>query len=304
MDQKVHLIWSLYHGKSLFEVLCDSLKEEGEKYGVVIPWYIMTSKENNDDTIAFFQNHQYFAYPKEDIFFFIQGELPMIDINGKILLDTNGMPKLAADGHGGVFESLLKNNAIADMKKRGIEWIFIAGVDNPLVKMVDPIFIGVAEENKHLGGSKTIVKSNPKEKVGAFCKKDGRPYVIEYTELPDELAAAKDENGEYLYGEGHMLFNMFNIKVIEDLGKNKLPYHPAFKKAEYLDESGKTVTPEGPNAYKFEAFIFDVFPMLDEVTLLRVKREEEFAPIKSLTGEDSAESAKVLYENYMKNKKK
>ena len=181
------------------------------------------------------------------------------------------------------------------MQKRNIEWIFIAGVDNCLVKMVDPLFIGISEEKKVLAASKSLVKANPKEKVGVFCRKNGRPSVIEYTEISDEMAEKRDENDELVYGESHVLFNMFNIKAIEQVGRERLPYHPAFKKANFIDEKGNLVEATEPNSYKFESFLFDVFERLDEMLILRVKREEEFAPVKNATGTDSPETARELY---------
>ncbi len=291
--------FKLIGNKTLFELICETLKEGKNKYNTSIPWYIMTSVENNDDTVRFFEDNNYFGYPKNDVVFFKQGELPMIDISGKILLDNNGFVKQAADGHGGIFNAILKNNLLQDMKSRGLEWLFISGIDNCLVKMCDPIFMGLTIEKNYLAAGKSLVKANSKEKVGVFCKRNGKPSVIEYTEISDEMAEMRDEQGELLFGEGHVLMNMFNIKAIENLEKNNLPYHSAYKKAEYLDATGKLVVPETPNAYKFESFIFDAFSNLDDMLIMRVKREEEFAPVKNAEGVDSPETARKLYENYM-----
>lgn len=287
--------------KTLFELICDTLKKNNNIYNVTIPWYIMTSKENNDETINFFEKKNYFNYPKEAIFFFKQGELPMVNEEGKILLDKNGFVKKAADGHGGIFEALYQSNLLDDMKSRGLEWLFISGIDNPLVKMVDPIFIGLTIKNNCLIAGKSLVKSKPEEKVGVFCKRNGRPSVIEYTEITDEMSKMRDEKGELLYGEAHVIMNMFNIKALEMLAKNKLPYHSAHKKAEYINEKGELVTPTEPNAYKFESFIFDSFSNLDNMLIMRVKREEEFAPVKNAKGEDSPETARKLFNDYQKN---
>ena len=288
--------------KSLFQILCESLKEANQQYKVVVPWYIMTSKENNKDTINFFENNAYFGYPKEKIKFFIQGELPMMGTDGKILLNEQGLVKEAADGHGGIFEAMVKSNIIQDMKDNKIEWIFIGGVDNVLVKMVDPVLIGLAKEKHVLAAGKSLVKAGPKEKVGVFCKKNGKPSVVEYTEITDEMAEQQDENGELVYGESHILCNLFNIDCLEEIGKNKLPYHSAFKKATYRKENGEIVVPTEPNAYKFEAFIFDAFEKLDDMVILRVKREEEFAPVKNASGVDSPETARKLYNDFIKNR--
>ena len=161
--------------KSLFELLADALKEEGKKYDVVIPWFIMTSRENNKETVEFFEKNKFFGYRKDkDIFFFIQGELPMVDTEGKILIGEDGLIKQAADGHGGIYESLVKNGMTQKMRQLGVEWVFIGGVDNCLVKMVDPVLMGVAIDKKVTVACKSIVKANPHEKVGVFCKRNGR----------------------------------------------------------------------------------------------------------------------------------
>lgn len=289
--------------KPLFTLLSETIREAEEKYDTIIPWYIMTSRENNYKTTEFFKRHNYFDMGEKNIKFFMQNELPMIDTEGKILVDEKGIVKEAADGHGGIFEAMRKDGIIKDMQLRGIEWIFIAGVDNVLAKMVDPLLTGIAIDQNCLAAGKSVVKSNPKERVGVFCKKDNKPSVVEYTEITDEMAEAIDEKGELLYGESHILCNLFNIKAIEEIAKNKLPYHTAFKKAKYIDKNGVIVVPEKPNAYKFEAFIFDAFERLDNMAIMRVKREEEFAPVKNAEGVDSPETATKLYLDYIKNKK-
>lgn len=287
--------------KSLFELLCDGIKEEAKKYDVTIPWFIMTSRENNKETVEFFEKNKYFGYQKDkNIFFFIQGELPMVDTEGKILIGEDGLIKLAADGHGGIYESLVKSGMTKKMQQMGVEWVFIGGVDNCLVKMVDPILMGIAIDKEVTVACKSVVKANPHEKVGVFCKRNGKPNVIEYTEITDEMAEQRDENGELLYGESHILCNLFSVGAIERMGAEPLPYHVAFKKASYIDKDGNLVQPDSPNAYKFEAFLFDAFGEVDEMAVLRVKREEEFAPVKNAdsAGVDCPKTAKELYENY------
>lgn len=285
--------------KSLFELLCDYLKNESAKYNVQIPWFIMTSKENNSATIEFFKKNKYFGYEK-NIHFFVQGELPMVDTEGKILIGEDGLIKEAADGHGGVYESLLKSGMTEKMKELGVEWVFIGGVDNCLVKMVDPVLMGIAIDKGVTAAGKSVVKANPHEKVGVFCKKNGKPSVIEYIDISEEMAEATDKDGELLYGESHILCNLFNISAIERMGKTPLPYHSAFKKATYIDKDGNKVVPDKPNAYKFEAFLFDAFGEVDDMAILRVKREEEFAPVKNATGVDSPETARKLYNDFYK----
>ena len=287
--------------KSLFELLSDSLKEQGKKYNVVIPWFIMTSEENNEDTVKFFAKHRNFGYEKDkNLFFFKQGELPMVDTEGKILIGEDGLVKEAADGHGGIYEALVKNGMTKKMRELGVEWIFIGGVDNCLVKMVDPVLMGIAIQKHVTAAGKSVVKANPQEKVGVFCKRNGRPSVVEYTEIPKEMAEAKDSRGELIYGESHILCNLFNIDAVERMGTKPLPYHVAYKKATYIDKNGNKVVPDGPNAYKFEAFLFDAFGELDDMAVLRVKREEEFAPVKNAEGVDSPETARELYRKVYK----
>ncbi len=287
--------------KSLFELLSDGIKEEAKKYGVTIPWFIMTSRENNKATIEFFEKHKYFGYQKDkNIFFFIQGELPMMDTEGKILIGEDGLIKLAADGHGGIYESLVKTGMTKKMKELGVKWVFIGGVDNCLVKMVDPVLMGVAIDQQVTVACKSVVKANPQEKVGVFCKRNGKPNVIEYTEITENMAEARDKDGELLYGESHILCNLFSVDAVERMGANPLPYHVAFKKAKYIDKDGNLIEPDSPNAYKFEAFLFDAFGEVDEMAVLRVKREEEFAPVKNAdtAGVDCPKTARELYKKF------
>ena len=294
--------FGLENHKSIFEVLCDRLKEAYKKYNVYIPWYIMTSRQNNEETNNFFEKNNYFGYSKENVYFFKQGELPVLNDQGKLMLNKEGNINTAADGHGGIFISMEKEKITENMKQRGIKWVFIGPVDNVLIKMIDPIFIGICQDKNVLAGGKSIIKAYPEERVGVFCKKDGKPDVIEYTEISKEMAEMKNDKGELVYAESHINCNMFNIDIIEKISKNKLPYHCAHKKIEYLNKEGQVVKPEEPNAYKFEAFIFDAFKMLDEMTIFRVKREEEFAPIKNAEGKDSPETALELYKNFYSNR--
>ena len=285
--------------KSIFEVLCETFKDAWRKYDTIIPWYIMTSRENNDATIAFFREHNYFGYPEEAIHFFKQGELPMVALDGKILLDTDGTVKKAANGHGGTLKSLETNHILDDMKEAGIEWVFINGVDNVLVKPIDPLLIGMSIYNKVLGAVKSIEKTDPKEKVGVFCRKNKKVGVVEYTEIDDKMANLRDDYGSLVYGDANAIFHLYNIKGLEKVSELSLPYHTAIKKAKYIDANGKLVEGTEPNAYKFEMFIFDSYEMFDDVVVLRVKREEEFAPIKNAEGQDSPETARKLYKDYL-----
>lgn len=289
--------------KYLFEIIVDTLKRANDKYNVIIPWYIMTSNENNEDTISFLEEHNYFGYPKEYVYIFEQGKLPLINEQGKLLIGSDGLIKEASNGNGGIFNSMLKKGAIADMDKRGIEWLFIGSVDNILLKYVDVLLLGLTASKGNQIGTRTVLKRSPDEKVGVLCKQNNRVKVIEYTELPDDIAGITDDNGELVFGESHIMCNLFNINAVKRSSTKELEYHVAFKKSDYLDKNGNLVEPEKENAYKFEKFIFDSFKIFDDIAILRGKREEDFAPVKNMTGEDSPETAKKLYENYWKNRK-
>ena len=307
--------------KSIFQILTEIMKKGRNNYQVDIPWYIMTSEENHDDTVRFFRENDCFGYPKGAIMFFKQAKLPMFDEEGKILVGEDKQIKQAADGHGGVFDALRNSGCIKDMKRRGVEWIFVTGVDNIIVEPIDPTFVGLAIENNVLAAGKSVVKARPEEKVGMYCKKNGETTVIEYSEISPEMANERNEDGTLKYNQSHILNNMFNIQVMNALATQKLPVHLAHKKANYLDENGELVEATEPNAYKCEKFMFDVFHILKGVAdkynalnqgaragekekvkrelkdfiIMEVEREQEFAPVKNATGVDSPETASELY---------
>lgn len=285
-------------GKYLFEILAENLKEANQKYGKIIPWYIMTSKENNEETINFMEKHNYFGYDKNAVRFFAQSELPLLDINGKLLVGKDMRIKEASDGNGGTYSSLRASGSLAEMKEKGIKWVFIGGVDNALLKMADTILLGMAIKKKVQIASKSIVKANPHERVGVFAKMNGHPKVIEYSEMPDKMAEEVDYDGELKYGEAHIMCNLYTIEAIEKISKETLIYHSAFKKNAYIDENGKEVIPTEPNSFKFESFIFDAFELFDDIAILRGKREDDFAPVKNKEGVDSPKTAKELYEKF------
>ena len=291
-------------GKYLFEILVDNLKEANKKYQTTIPWYIMTSKENHDETYQFLEKNNYFGYNKNYVTLFKQGELPLMSLDGKLLIGKNKLIKLASDGNGGTFASLRISGALADMKERGIKWVFIGSVDNVLLKMVDTVLLGFAIKKGVQIASKSIAKANPHERVGVFCQMNGHPKVIEYSELPEKMAEEIDESGELKYGESHVMCNLFTIEAIEEISKQPLIYHSAIKKNSYLDEKGKEVIPTEKNCYKFEAFIFDAFTFFDDIAILRGKREDDFAPVKNKEGVDSPKTAKELYEKFWNNRPK
>ena len=281
--------------KYIFEIIIDRLKKAEKQYNVTIPWYVITIKENHQYTILFLEKNNYFGYNKDKIKFFKQGELPLIDTQGKIILDENAKIKEAADGNGGIYEALSKSGMLQELKQNQIEWIFISGIDNILSNFVDPILLGLTIKENNVIASKSVAKANPQEKVGVFCKMNGKPKIIEYIDLPEEMAEELDENGELMYGEVNIGTYLYNRSVLENLANAKLPYHAAFKKSGYLNANGKFIEPDEPNVFKFETFIFDAFTRYDDMTIMRVKREDEFAPVKNRTGNDSPETAVKLY---------
>lgn len=290
--------------KYLFQIIAENLHIANEKYSVVLPWYIMTSTENNEETISFFEKNDYFGYPKQDVKFFTQRNLPLVLASGDLILDENYNIKEAADGNGCIYSAMAADGVLDDMKKRNIKWAFIGAVDNVLLNMVDPILLGLTIYEKHEAASKSVAKASPKEKVGVFCIANGVPSVIEYSELPEEMAEKRDEEGELLFGEAHIMCNLFSIEALEKVSKVNLPYHVAFKKSDYINENGELIKVSKPNAYKFEAFIFDAFNFFDSISILRGRREIDFAPVKSKVGNDSAETAKKLYNKYWEKRKK
>ena len=289
-------------GKYLFEILVENLNEANKKYGVTIPWYIMTSKENNSETEEFLKQNNYFGYDENAIMIFTQGQLPLVSEQGKLLIGKDYKIKEASDGNGGTYSSLRKSGCLDDMRRRGIKWIFIGSIDNVLLKMVDVTLLGMAKSQNVQIASKSVVKANAHERVGVFGRMNGHPKVIEYTELPTEMAEEIDLNGELKYGEAHIMCNLYTIEALEKISQEKLMYHSAYKKNSYIDEEGNEIIPDSPNSYKFEAFIFDAFELFDDIAILRGKREDDFAPVKNATGVDSPQTAKELYENFWKNK--
>ncbi len=285
-------------GKYLFEILAENLKEANELYNTVIPWYIMTSRENNQETQKFLKKNNFFGYPKDKVTFFTQSELPVMSFEGKLLIDENYKIKEASDGNGGTYSSLRSSGILAQMKEDGIKWVFIGSVDNVLLKMVDTLLLGFASNKKVQIASKTVIKASPEERVGVFCKMNGAPKVIEYTELSNEMAKEIDEDGDLKYGEAHIMCNLYTLDAIEKISKENLEYHIAKKKNAYRDENGSLIKPEEENSYKFESFIFDAFEFFDDIALLRGTREDDFAPVKNAEGVDSPKTAKELYEKY------
>lgn len=285
------------NGKYIFEILVDTLKRARKKYGISVYWYIMTSQENYKQTIEFLEEHKYFGYDKNKVKFFKQSVLPLIDSDGDVLINEKYEVKKASNGNGGVFKALKQSKILDDMEEKNIKWVYICGVDNIMVNMVDPILLGLTIKNNFVCASKSVKKAYPEEKVGIFCKKNGKPAVIEYIEMTDDMIYSR-KDGELVYGESNIISHLFRIDALKKIAEHNLKYHCAMKKNNYLDENAKIIIPEFPNSYKFEAFIFDGFEFINDMLVMRVKREEEFAPIKNKVGVDSPDTAKEIYNRY------
>lgn len=284
--------------KSLFQIIAENLIKANNKYGIILNWYIMTSTENNDETVKYFEDNNYFGYNSENVKFFKQGNLPLLSEDGKLVINSEYRIKYAASGNGTIYQAMLNDGVIDDMKRKGIKWVFIGSVDNALLNMVDPMLLGLTKKRETEIASKTIVKNSPYEKVGVFCKKNEKPGVIEYSEIPETLIEEVDENGELMYGESHIMCNLYTLDAIEKIANVELPYHSAHKKVDFMQEDGNMFYAKEPNGYKYEAFIFDGFELFDDITLYRGKREEDFAPVKNAEGVDSPETATKLYNDF------
>ena len=287
--------------KYLFQIIVEQLIEANKKYNITIPYYVMTSVENNKETVDFFEKKNYFGYPKEHVKFFIQAEEPLVDKQGKLLIGLDKTIRFASNGNGEIYKSMRKTDIISDMKEKEVEWILITGIDNILVQIVDPMFIGLTIKEGNIIASKSVVKKTPKESGGVFAKADGKPGIIEYVEIPDSIANDKTASGEYLYADINIVNHLLNIHAIEEISYKDLPYHTAIKNCKFLDAKGNI---QEEKIYKFEKFIFDGFVYMQDMSLLRVKREDEFAPIKNKEGEDSPQTAKKMYEDCLKRLKK
>lgn len=284
--------------KSIFQISTEHLLEAYKKYGVYINWYIMTSEDNDAVTREFFENNNYFGYSKEHIKFFKQGELPLLSFGGKILLKNKHEIFKAANGNGGIFKALEDNNIIKELKEKGIEYLATCNVDNILIKPIDSSMFGLLKEKNAEIGIKSVIKRSPDEPVGVCCYKNGMPTVIEYIDLPKELCEARNEDNSLKYGEVHFGCNYLSVKLLDKIANEKLPYHSAKKRNKYIDENGFFVESDEINSIKNEMFIFDGFEKAESALVYRVRREEEFAPIKYKEGEDSPETAAKMYEAY------
>lgn len=283
-------------GKSLFQLQAERLANLGKRCGKPVPWYIMTSRENHADTAAFFQDNAFFGLGENQVSFFMQAECPLTDDAGKILLAEKGRIALGPNGNGGCFPALKHSGALNAMRRDGVEWIFIYSVDNALARVCDPEFLGFAEASGLPAASKAVAKTVPEERVGVFCLRDGRPSVIEYSEMTPEMCVARDSanTSDLLYGSANVAMHLFRRDFLEEHADAALPWHVAHKKIPHVDMAGNRVTPSAPNARKFELFMFDLFPRARGMAVLNADRAEEFTPVKNRDGVDSPATARAM----------
>ena len=289
-------------GKPLFRVLAEQVVASRNRYGAVIPLYILTSPLNDAATRAFMQDNNCFGLRRRNLFMFPQGLLPSFEIgSGRMLLADRGTVAMNPDGHGGSLRAMAASGALADMRARGIEHISYFGVDNPLVKVIDPLFLGLhaaAPDSSAEMSSKMVPKTDPDEKVGVFCRRSGKTTIVEYINLPRELAEQRDGDDRLRFGSGSIAVHIISVKLVEQLTGGDtfaLPLHAARKIVPHVDpDTGERLDPETPNAVKLESFVFDALPQARSSIVYETSRTEEFAPIKNANGPDSPATSHQL----------
>lgn len=278
----------------IFERIMRNTLDVVERSGAWIPFFIMTSDKNHQATTKFFKTHNYFGYNPDYVCFFQQEMAPASDYEGRVYMEEKGRISTSPNGNGGWFVSMERSEAGKKMHAMGVEWLNVFAVDNVLQRIADPCFIGGVIAENRASGSKVVRKAAPDEKVGVMCLEDGRPSIIEYYELTQELMDAKDEKGEPAYNFGAILNYLFRVKDLVEIMNHHLPLHVVEKKIPYLDEQGMFIKPEAPNGYKYEQLVLDMVHELESCLPFEVVREREFAPIKNRTGIDSVDSAREL----------
>jgi UDP-N-acetylglucosamine/UDP-N-acetylgalactosamine diphosphorylase len=276
--------------KSLFQVFAEQILATARRHEQTIPWYVMTSPANDLPTRTFFEKNDYFGLCPDDIMFFPQGTMPAIDLSGKLLLAAKDSLALSPDGHGGSLTALRRSGTLEDMARRGIQYISYFQVDNPLVRCVDPLFIGLHAEAGAEMSAKALPKRDPLEKLGNFCKAGDKTVVIEYSDLPEHLATATEPDGRLRFRAGsiaiHVISRSFAERLTSD-GRCQLPYHRAVKKVPCIDAKGRLTEPPSANAAKLEQFVFDAMPLAERTVIMETSRIEEFSPVKNASGSDS-----------------
>lgn len=278
----------------IFECLIKNLLEVTKDAGAWVPLFIMTSVDNNRETREFFEAHDYFGYNSDNVWFFVQEQLPTVDTNGKLMLSSPGKISTAPNGNGGWYASMAKTGMLKVVEETGIEWLNVFAVDNVLQRIADPCFIGAVIKLGKVSGAKVVAKADPDEKVGVLCLEDGKPSIVEYYEMTDDMRNSREADGTLSYNYGVILNYLFRVDQLNKILTVKLPLHRAFKKIKYMNENGEIITPDEPNAYKFETLVLDMVKLQDDCLAYEVDRKKEFAPVKNKTGVDSVDTAREL----------
>jgi UDP-N-acetylglucosamine/UDP-N-acetylgalactosamine diphosphorylase len=277
--------------KPLFQVFAEKILAAQRRYGCELMWFIMTSHANHAQTLAFFDKHRHFGLRSEQVHFFRQGRMPAVDFAGKILLEGRDAIALSPDGHGGSLRALVRSGAIERMERAGVEVISYFQVDNPLIQAIEPAFIGFHVLRGSEMSSRMVPKAFDKEKVGHFCIQRGKLIVVEYSDMPDELATLRNAAGELTYNAGSIAIHLLSTSFVRRVGEGGtsvvLPFHRADKKIPTVDETGAPVKPAKPNGVKFEMFVFDALPFARNPVVVETRRFEEFSPVKNAEGVDS-----------------
>ncbi len=278
----------------IFERIITNLLDVVKETDTWIRLFIMTSEKNHDATVSFLKEKNFFGYKEDRIVFFKQDMAPACDYNGKLYMEAKDHISTSPNGNAGWYSSMCRAGLDKILTDEGIEWIDIFAVDNVLQRICDPCFVGATVLAGVSVGAKVVRKAAPDEKVGVICLEDGRPSIVEYYELSDEMMNAKDANGDPAYNYGVILNYLFRVKELAEVTDDKMPLHVVKKKIPYIDENGSLVKPTEPNGYKFEQLVLDMIHQLSSCLPYEVVREKEFAPIKNPTGIDSVESAREL----------
>lgn len=282
--------------KTLFKIFAESIAAASRKYSVVCPWYIMTSPLNHKQTVEIFKKNRYYGLGRQNVFIFQQGTIVNFSRYGRIFLASKSEISRSPDGHGGSLKALYQSGALEDMKKRGVEYISYWQVDNPLVNIFDPLFLGLHVIDRAEMSSKAVIKAGPFEKIGNFCIHKGKVTVIEYSDMSKELATKHNRDGSLAFRLGSIAIHIINRKFVEKLNEHgfSLPLHKADKKISHIDRRGKLIEPKRKNGIKLESFVFDALPLASRSIILETVRNQEFAPTKNRRGVDSIETTREL----------